>query len=362
MRVAIIGGSNSVISNGYSSAFARHLTRISGEDVDIKNISVGGTTSLISIGRLQEIPFEPDVIVLEYSLNDTGHLNHRAEGAAWKHFFLDIFFCAAATRFPNAVVVPLILSAEPFYRPEIPNQVYEIELEWYRRHGISFVDMRAWFAETFGWPIPPFLYSDEAHFHRGCAVAMIGTLLAERVNAMRRHGPSLKTFSNPVFWSAQGKHFWPRFLSAKDIAQRADAASKVVSIQNRHIEANCLELDAGSQVSVTPAGIPIAISIASTSEHWYAKLQSNTKSTLLSTRYKDIPAGKFIYSNIPLILLDGADPKSNFVAGSKLSLAAPATAPDSEVIAFDGFEEFSAEPRENNKLLLAGILVMEEAR
>ena len=72
MRVAIIGGSNSVIANGYIGRFASHLAAISGHEVTLDNISVGGTTSLTSIGRLQEITEVPDVVVLEYSLNDTG--------------------------------------------------------------------------------------------------------------------------------------------------------------------------------------------------------------------------------------------------------------------------------------------------
>lgn len=191
---------------------------------------------------------------------------------------------------------------------------------------------------------------------------MIGTLLAERVNAMWRHGPRLKTFSDPVFWHAQGKHYRPRFLSAQDIARSGKTADKLVLMQNRHIEAPCIELDSKRGIQVALSGIPIAISIASTSEHWYAKLQNNVQSALLSTRYKDIPAGKFIYSSIPLVLLNAADPNTKFAAGSELSLETPAHIPDSEVVAFDGFETVTGEPREQNKLLLGGILLMEEAR
>jgi hypothetical protein len=147
-----------------------------------------------------------------------------------------------------------------------------------------------------------------------------------------------------------------------DVARQAGMVSNLLTVRNRHIETECIDLDSEGRIDMRVAGIPIAISVVSTAEHWYTRIDSNTKRTLVSTRYKGIPEGKFIYSNIPLILLEGPGRQPNIATEGTLSLQAPATAPDSEVLSFDGFEECAGEQRPTNRLQLAGILVMEEAR
>ncbi|VWB14931.1 hypothetical protein BME24068_00531 [Burkholderia metallica] len=359
MRVAIIGGSNSVIANGYIGRFASHLSAISGNEVTLDNISVGGTTSLTSIGRLQEITEVPDVIVLEYSLNDTGHLNHRPDGADLKRLFLEIFFNAAAERFPDATIVPLILSAQPFYRTDIHNQIYDAEIAWYRDRGISFVDTRSWFFDTFGWPIPSFVYSDEAHYHRGCTVAMIGTLLAERVNALWQRGPKLGELTRPISLPGTQTRLKPRFASAKEIAVQTGTGGKLVRIENRHVKADCLTLTAGEQLAIPVSGIPIAVSLASTNAHWYAELEHDGRPVALSTRYQDIPEGKFIYSSIPLLMESNPNQLAAIPRTETIALQTRLTPPSGQIFTFDGFHDASRESRHENRLDLAGVLVLE---
>jgi len=362
MRVAIIGGSNSVIANGYIGRFASHLAAISGHEVTLDNISVGGTTSLTSIGRLQEITEVPDVVVLEYSLNDTGHLNHRPDGAELKRLFLEILFNAAAERFPDATIVPLILSAQPFYRTDIHNQIYDAEIAWYRDRGISFVDTRSWFFDTFGWPIPSFVYSDEAHYHRGCTVAMIGTLLAERVNALWQRGPKLGELARPISVPGTQALLKPRFVSAKEIAAKTGTESKLGRIENRHVKADCLTLMTGERLAIPVSGIPIAVSLASTNAHWYAELEHDARLVALSTRYQDIPEGKFIYSSIPLLMENNPSRLAAIPETGTIALHTRLAPPSGQMFTFDGFHDASRESRRENQLDLAGVLVLETIR
>ncbi|WP_321901629.1 SGNH/GDSL hydrolase family protein [Burkholderia cenocepacia] len=359
MRVAIIGGSNSVIANGYIGRFSSHLSAISGNEVTLDNISVGGTTSLTSIGRLQEITEVPDVVVLEYSLNDTGHLNHRPDGAELKHLFLEIFFNAAAERFPNATIVPLILSAQPFYRTDIQNQIYDAEIAWYRDRGISYVDTRSWFFDTFGWPIPSFVYSDEAHYHRGCTVAMIGTLLAERVNALWQRGPRLGELARPISLSDTRTRVKPRFISAKEISGKIGVENKLRRIENRLVQADCISLATDERLALPISGIPIALSFASTNAHWYVELELDGRSVALSTRYRDIPEAKFIYTSIPLLMENSPYRLPTKPRTESIALQTKRTPPSGQIFTFDGFNDASQELRSENQLDLAGILILE---
>ncbi|WP_186080149.1 SGNH/GDSL hydrolase family protein [Burkholderia gladioli] len=360
MRIAIVGGSNSVIATGYVGSFIKHLSMLTGESIDLENASTGGTTSLTSVARLSEIKHAPDVIVFEYSLNDTGHLNHRPDGSHFKRLFLELFCCAAAERFPDAKIVPLILAANPFYSMNVANIVYDAELDWFASHGISCVDTRRWFVETFGYPAPAFLYSDDAHFHRGCAVAMIGTLLAERVNAARTQGPALREIGKPIYWPSLGKHLRPKFYAANEIASLAGRASSVAEVKNRHVQTECLRLAAGENLAFRTKGFPIALTMASTNDHRYVALRAAGASISFATRYLDIPEGKFLYSSIPLLILDPAFANGTHDGEHRIFLSTPKSSNAANVVTFDGFDAAAVNQASENQLNLIGVLCMEE--
>jgi len=75
MNLLIIGGSNSIMSNGYLDYALLYLRALYGDYVFATNISVGGTTSLSAIGRLYETftNADFDYVIYEYSINDSGH-------------------------------------------------------------------------------------------------------------------------------------------------------------------------------------------------------------------------------------------------------------------------------------------------
>ncbi|SNY92889.1 hypothetical protein SAMN04515647_3154 [Cohaesibacter sp. ES.047] len=74
-NVLVLGGSNSFIRDGYVHHFRQKLLE-QFEAVTIVNRAAGATTSLTSIGSIDNIDVDPDIILYEYSLNDGGHLNH----------------------------------------------------------------------------------------------------------------------------------------------------------------------------------------------------------------------------------------------------------------------------------------------
>jgi hypothetical protein len=110
VEVFISGGSNSVMKKGYTYFLKKHLAQ-SGilSHIEVKNISVGTNSSLMSLMRLLQTETtinSGDCIIWEYGVNDS---NTSVEDKAIEYISrilkLIIVFCAIN----NLYLIPLII-------------------------------------------------------------------------------------------------------------------------------------------------------------------------------------------------------------------------------------------------------------
>lgn len=128
MRILIVDGSNSILEDGYVSYLKKSLSNYS--NLEIKQISVGGTTTLSAIGRLHD-SFDNesfDIILYEYSINDMGHFGHREDGAISWEFSFYLLVKTAASLYPNAILVPLVLVGEQHFSNSSPHPFHDAQI------------------------------------------------------------------------------------------------------------------------------------------------------------------------------------------------------------------------------------------
>src|SRR5476649_374068 len=145
MKILIIGGSNSLMTGGYVSHLRHSLQDHT--PVEIQQISVGATTTLSAIGRLFETHDSgapADVILYEYSINDTGHFAPRPGGdESWRLCF-HLLLKVAARLYPNAILVPLVLAQQRHFPAAAPHPFYDAQIRTFEQLGMPYVDIRAW--------------------------------------------------------------------------------------------------------------------------------------------------------------------------------------------------------------------------
>ncbi|MBD9653013.1 SGNH/GDSL hydrolase family protein [Ensifer sp. ENS09] len=298
MKILIVGGSNSLIRDGYVKYFSEEL-RHRYETVEFRNVSIGGTVSLTSLVLLDQLNFHPDLVIFEYSLNDTGHLNHLEKGSELKKYFLGIIFNFLARRFPEAKVLPLILSASPFYDMKVRNTIYLAELDFWRRKGIQPVDMRRQLFELFGTQAPEFLYSDTSHFHRGAACALIGKFLAAAVPATLALQRSLGQLNTS---HSENQLDMVDYYSARDLMEGSEGNTSLEPIFNRHLNLECVKVMPGGRVRIPSAGNVLMVAFVSDDSHQSFTLVSGSSKTSIAARHVDVKAGKIVLTSVPLII------------------------------------------------------------
>lgn len=294
MKVLIVGGSNSILKDRYILHFANKLTEEYGP-VEFVNCSVGATTSITSLALIDLVTIRPDLIVFEYSLNDTGHLNHLADAYEKKWQMLEIFFDFVGQKFPGVPVLPLMLSSQDFFDISVPNNVYDAETDFYQQRNIRFHDMRVELYEMFCGSLPEFVYADKSHFHRGFASALIGRTLAQVAKLVLSNGKADNFYANPL-----GKR--ARITHARALAAANNAPLEQVA--NRYLNVELVQVGRGDVLGIQTPGWPICLYIASDLLHGDFCLDVNGLRIDVATIHQDSQFGKFVFTSIPLFLND----------------------------------------------------------
>jgi hypothetical protein len=191
MAILISGASNSVMLEGWTRQF-RHLARAS----DIANISVGGSSSIMSAYRVLHTADvrRGDIIVWENGVGDEGYISVGMQPDLCLKY-TEYVIRHALER--GAGVVPVIL---------IPRQSeLRVEVSPYRRdlhalfehYELPYIDVSVELRARLGVPhLPGDVYMDGGHFHPGGAVT---DFIAERVHAMVSAGPRVPAPREPRY-------------------------------------------------------------------------------------------------------------------------------------------------------------------
>ena len=306
MNILVIGGSNSLLKNGYVTHLAQALP-----SARIHQLSVGATTTLAAIGRLFDTAGQqqPDVILYEYSINDAGHFAWRPDGGhSWKLAF-HLLVKAAAQLYPNAVLVPLVFAMQGAASLSVRDPFHALQVETFSALNLPFIDVRSWLGEFFVSDPPAWLYGDVAHYSTPYATAMIGSEVARRLMAQDRQAETLA-----VTWQRM-QHLDPHgalemfHVPAASLFQFANGPVELGQDGNRLMQLSFLRMHAGSRLAMQTEMFPLVLYLKSDAGHGSVRVSVDSEcargSVVAGTRHADTDSCRFICSNLPLPLLFG---------------------------------------------------------
>lgn len=183
MKIFISGGSNSVMKKGYTYFLKKYLAQ-SGllSNIEIKNISVGTNTSLMSLMRLlqtETIINSGDCIIWEYGVNDiNNHIKDREIEYISKILIMIIAFCNKN----NLNLIPLIIYPEKHYKNSNCFLIKEYHYI-FNSHGISVIDIKNRFRQDFFVDLLPEIDWEVNHHIRGghLVTSIVGKFIADEI-------------------------------------------------------------------------------------------------------------------------------------------------------------------------------------
>lgn len=307
MNILVVGGSNSLLKDGYVAHLERALAARG--PVTVHQLSVGATSSLAAIGRLFDTAGleHVDVILYEYSINDTGHFAWRQDGVASWLLCLHLVLKAAAQLYPEAVFVPLVFALQRHASLEVADPFYTAQVESFGALGLPVIDIRRWLADLFGGQPPAWLHGDEAHYAAPYATTLIGCEVARRLLELPKTTASLKdTWTRMQALSPHGA-LEMIYVPATGLAQFATGPAALRQDGNRLMQLTCLRMAAGSALAMRTDMFPLALYLKSDAQHASIRLTlesaSLSGSVVTGTRHADAATLRFICSNLPVPLL-----------------------------------------------------------
>ncbi|GGC07664.1 SGNH/GDSL hydrolase family protein [Pseudoduganella buxea] len=309
MNILILGGSNSLLKDGYVQHLEQALA--ASGPVQVRQLSVGATSTLAAIGRLYDTAglADVDVILYEYSINDAGHFAWRPDGARSWLLCLHLLIQAAAQLYPRAVLVPLVFAMRRFAPLHVNDPFYQAQTETFAALGLPTIDLRQWFADLFLGRVPDWLYGDEAHYAAPHGTTLIGCEIARRLPRLLQEAAPLEaTWARMQAVSPHGS-LAMFYVPAAGLAQFASGPVEVRRDANRLMDLTFLRLGAGSALAMRTEMFPLAVYLKSDAQHHDLALTVESEgvngTVVTATRHADTASFRFICSNLPVPLLFG---------------------------------------------------------
>lgn len=284
LRTTIIGGSNTVMDPGYLGQLLVATER-QGLRLDIiENMAVGGTTSAYGLFRLKtsDALERSDLLIIEYALNDAFiYGDERRQFRHWARIYEGILRYAL-TRNPRLKICTLIFGARNgSWLGSVPSLDAGIHYlsDWY---GTARIDISRLLMRRFGRQVvtDPAFYSDQGHYNRPIATAMVADLAAD----------SLAQLSQSEAWRERAETELPPAVDPDNFAEagvidvptifRAAKDAPLVEYHNRRFALTALDiarhqitlkLDGGKLLGVfhvsNPQTAPLALTRGETGYH-----------------------------------------------------------------------------------------------
>lgn len=362
MNILVVGGSNSLLKDGYVAHLERALAARG--PVTVRQLSVGATSSLAAIGRLFDSAGmeRVDVILYEYSINDAGHFAWRQDGVASWLLCLHLLLKAAAQLYPDAVFVPLVFAMQRHADPRVADPFHAAQMESFAALDLPAIDIRRWLADLFLDQPPAWLYGDEAHYAAPWATALIGCEIARRLTALLdTAAPLAAAWARMQALSPHGA-LEMIYVPAAGLAQFAAGPAALQQDGNRLMQLTYLRMAAGSTLAVRTEMFPLALYLKSDARHASVRLTLESVglsgSVVTGTRHADTATLRFICTNLPVPLLFGQALAVPFGA-SAFEIAVPAAPETGAATNFDCFGAAPGQPDQHFDL--CGILFVTRA-
>lgn len=184
IKVGFVGGSNTLLRNGYIDAFKRIFIEKYRIEVVVETIAIGATSTLTGLANLcrSNIHSRVDVLVFEYALNDSASFGRRPDlYEHWAQAYEGVIIKSKQKK-PELIFLSLILGQK---RSDHSSKICSIGagIRYLSdRHEGIVVDINHYLASEY----PELynsdeLYADMSHYSRPAGVEIIAKKLAEEV-------------------------------------------------------------------------------------------------------------------------------------------------------------------------------------
>ena len=220
MKIAIIGGSNSVKSTGWVGAFAEVI----GDLGEVLNRSVGAAPSIMGYFRAvtESSLGKGDVVIWEYAVNDERFIVRDKQTPE-----LLLGYCEMTLRYcqkRNIRFIPLIFTAKTMaWEPKSPYRASLHRL--FEHYGLLYLDVTEEVpAKLDRDRMPAYLYQDELHYK---SMPFITRFIAKRARAMMAHYQRPKLVA-PLFATAGTK---VEIFTGFDDSEQATFTNSVLTVE-----------------------------------------------------------------------------------------------------------------------------------
>ncbi len=344
-----------------TDGYIRRLKYLNGVS-EIVNLSAGGTTSLTAIGRLySESAYQKfDLILYEYSINDTGHFFPRIDGATSWMLAFQLLIETCAKLHPNAVFLPILLSEARFFHTTNINTIYDAQIEIFNYLQLQFIDVRQYMYDLFGGNMPAWLYKDGAHYSKPFGTDLIGAFVVKKIETTLYSSQNfVKDTWHQFFKSSSYLPISSEFLTPARIFD----SSSLLTEKNSLMTVSYRRLEKNMGIRISLDAFPLALFIKSDAKHAVLNVGIDSPDFLghgtissVSTCHADTNHHKFIYTSIPIPFLFSQS-LLNIGGATTLEIFVPTDWNKWSIRSFDAFiinEEFE------NYCDLAGILTVKK--
>jgi hypothetical protein len=290
LRIAIVGGSNSVMRMGY----VNHLNRLIGKATDrltqLNYYALGGTHSvygLIQADR-QAIAINNDVIFFEYSVNDRYAIEQGSYSLDLAGKVLEGFIRKVRDANPNCLIVILLFRhLDHFYDDNC--QLDDLFGAIAQKYNLPVVDVTALLRKSPDLSQVKALYeeSDPSHYSRPQGVSTVAQIIADQLNQMGvmqdlRLGRPLARSQNlpPIYPDHfQGLTFFDRFDQGKFSAQNLDASI----YQNSIFREKYFPISQDNALKFLLKGRLLAVFVKADLDHGFIQIEFDNDCIITST-------------------------------------------------------------------------------
>ena len=198
LKIAIVGGSNSAMRDGYIKYLQECLVRDSKRSLEFSNFAMGGVTSLFGTiqNRRYNIAKTHNVILFEYCVNDRFASVDGKYSARMAGMSLEGFIRQCKSMNPDCIIIILIFGTNlPSYYNHgcVISAIYESVA---RRYKIPVINVTEILLERAGIKFIKKLYreGDAAHYKRPGGTKIVAELISEQIIKHHLLRPKVREF------------------------------------------------------------------------------------------------------------------------------------------------------------------------
>ncbi|AFZ37157.1 hypothetical protein Sta7437_3659 [Stanieria cyanosphaera PCC 7437] len=184
-RISVIGGSNSLMRNGYTKYLSDHLAQAIERPVILNYFALGGVTNLF--GAIQNIrnnvPQKSDLILFEYCVNDRKAINQGKYSIKLAGRALEGFIRRSKTINPNCRIIILIFGTNSSDYYDNCCQVSALYEAIAKRYEIPVINISEILLKTEGIKFIKSLYEpkDNAHYSKEKGVQIVSQIITQEI-------------------------------------------------------------------------------------------------------------------------------------------------------------------------------------